>query len=99
MSVDKSSDLQDVFTKVDKIKKLWDNGTMDFDLIRYLSGVAKKSRQGQIYNALPKKAHASPNWLNKFTFEFNLILAANTVTNFNNMHICTSTQIKNDLCC
>ena len=50
-SVDNSSDLQDVFTKIDKLKKLCDDGTMDFDLIKYLPGMAKISRQGQIYNS------------------------------------------------
>ena len=60
-SVDNSSDLQDVFTKIDKLKKLWDNRTMDFDQIRYLPGMSKISRQGQIYNVLPEKAYDSPN--------------------------------------
>ena len=55
LSVDKLSDPQDAFTKIDKLKKLWDDGTMDFDLISYLLGVAKISRQGQIYNTLPKR--------------------------------------------
>ena len=54
LSVDNLSDLQDAFTKIDKLKKLWDDGTMDFDLISYLLGVAKISREGQIYNTLPK---------------------------------------------
>ena len=41
-SIDKSSDLQDAFTKIDNIKKLWDDGSMDYDLIRYLPGMVKK---------------------------------------------------------
>ena len=51
-SFDNSSDLQDVFTKFDKLKKLCYDETMDFDLIRYLPGMAKIIRQGQIYNGL-----------------------------------------------
>ena len=46
-SIDNTSDLQNVFTKIDKLKKLWDDGSMDYDLIRYLSGMAKTSRQLQ----------------------------------------------------
>ena len=46
-------------------------------------------RQGKIYNVLPKKAYASPNWSDMNTFEFNLILAANTATNVNNMYLLT----------
>ena len=72
-TVDNSSDLKDVFTKIDKLKKLWDNGTMDFDLIRYLPGMGKISRQGQIFSALPQRAHASPNW--------------SDLSNLNNMHL------------
>ena len=33
-SIDNKSDLQDVFTKIDKLKNLWDDGSMDYDLIR-----------------------------------------------------------------
>ena len=33
-SIDNKSDLQDVFTKIDKHKNLWDDGSMDYDLIR-----------------------------------------------------------------
>ena len=94
-SVGNSSDLQDVFTKVYKLKKLWDDGTIDFDLIRYLPGMAKILRQGQIYNALPKKAYISPNWSDMKTFECNVILAANTAIYFNNMYLCILMQIKN----
>ena len=98
-SVDNSSDLQDDFTKIDKLKKLWDDETTDFDLIRYLPGITKISRQEQIYNTLPKKPYASPNWSDMKTFEFNLILAANTATNFNNMHLCIPMQIKKPNSC
>ena len=82
LSVDNSFDLQDVFAKIDKFEKIWDDRKMDFDLIRYLSGMAKISRQNQIYNALLKKAYASPTWPNMKSFEFNFILAANTTANF-----------------
>ena len=33
-SVNNTSGLQDVLTKIDKLKKLWDDGSMDYDLIR-----------------------------------------------------------------
>ena len=35
---------------------MWDNGTMDFDLIRHLPGMANISMKDQIYNVLPKKS-------------------------------------------
>ena len=67
---------------------------MNFDLIRYLPGMVKISRQGQIYNVLPKKVVASLNWYDMKTFEFNLIFAANTATNFKNMYLCIPLKIK-----
>ena len=38
-------------------------GSMDFHLIRYLPWIAKISRQ--VYNGLPRKAYASPNYVDK----------------------------------
>ena len=49
-SIDNASDLQDVFIKIDKLKKLWNNGNMDYDLIRYLPGMAKCQDRG---NSIP----------------------------------------------
>ena len=43
LSVDNASDLKDVFTKIDKLGKLWKDASMDSDLIRYLSGMTKIS--------------------------------------------------------
>ena len=40
-SIDNTSALQDVFTKIDKFKKLWDDGSMDYDRIRYFQGRGK----------------------------------------------------------
>ena len=93
LSVVNFSNLKDVFMKIDKLGKLWKDGTMDFDLIRYLPGMAKISRQCQIYNALPKKAHVSPNYVDKKTLEYNFILVANTCRNFSNMYLCLPIQI------
>ena len=54
---------------MDKLKKLWDGGSMDYDLIRYLPGMAKISRQGQIYSAHPQRVYPSLNWSDLKTFE------------------------------
>ena len=86
--IDNLSDLKDVFTKTDKLKKLCDDGTMDFDFTRHLPGMAKISRQGQIFSMLPQRAYASPNWSDLRTFKFSILLVANTATNFNNMDLC-----------
>ena len=86
-SIDNTSDLKDVFTKIDKLKKLWDDGNMDYEVIRYLPGMTKISRQGQIYSVHPKRIYSSCNWPDLRTFEFNMLLTADTATNFNNICI------------
>ena len=45
-AVDNTSDLKDVFRKVDKLSNLWEDGKVDYSLIRYLPGLAIVSRQG-----------------------------------------------------
>ena len=87
-------DLQDVFTKIDKFKKSWDDGSMDYGPIRCLPGTAKISRQEQICNAYLQRVFASPDWSDLKTFECNMLFTANTATNFNNMHLCIPMQIK-----
>ena len=67
---------------------------MDYDLIRYILGMAKISRQGQIYSVHPQRVYASPNWSDLRIFEFNMLLKADTATHFNNMHLCIPLQIK-----
>ena len=60
-AVDNISDLKDVFRKVKKLGNLWKDGKMDYNLIRYLPGLATVSRQGYI----PEKAYASSNYTDK----------------------------------
>ena len=66
---------------------------MDYDFIRYLPGMEKISRQGQIY---PQRVYASPGWSYLRTFEFSMLLTADTATDFDNMHLCIPMQIKNN---
>ena len=35
-AVDNTSDLKDVFIKVDKLSNLWEDGKVDYSLVRYL---------------------------------------------------------------
>ena len=42
----------------------------------------------------PQRVYASPNWSDLRTFEFNILLTADTATHFNNMHLCIPLQIK-----
>ena len=82
-SIDNTSNLQDVFTKIDKLKKLWDDGSIDI-----FHAWQKLSRQRQIYSVHPKREYAFPNWSDLKTFEFNILLTTDTATSFKNMHLC-----------
>ena len=93
-SIDNTSGLKDVFRKVDKLGNLWEDGKVDYSLIRYLPGLANVSRQGQIYSIVPKKPYASSNYTDKKTLEFNILLASNTYTNYSSLIIVLPVQIK-----
>ena len=55
LAIDNTSDLKDVFRKVNKLCNLREDSKMDYNLIKYLPGLATVSRQRQIYNIIPKK--------------------------------------------
>ena len=95
-SIDNTSDLQDVFTKIDKLKKLWDDGNMDYDLIRYFIGMAKISRQMQIYSVHPQRVYVSPNTSDLRTFEFKMLLTVDAARNFKKS-MNTANNIDDDL--
>ena len=45
-------------------------------------------QQGQIYSVHLQRVYASPGWTDLRTSEFNMLLTADTATNFNNIHLC-----------
>ena len=55
LSIDNTSNLKDVFRKVDKLGDFWDKRTADASLIRYIPGLSNVLRQGKIFNIVPKK--------------------------------------------
>ena len=42
-SIDNTTDLKDVFGKVDKLTTLWGKGKADINLIRYITGLTQVS--------------------------------------------------------
>ena len=93
-SIDNTSNLKDVFGKVDKLRDLWDKGTADASLIWYIPGLRNVSRQGKIFNIVPKKVYATSAYTDKKTLEFTIELAANTHTNYSSMCIVLPIEIK-----
>ena len=55
-SIDNTSNLKDIFGNVDKLGDLWDKGTADLSLIRYIQRLSNVLRKGKIFNNVPKKA-------------------------------------------
>ena len=64
-SIGNTSNLKDVFGKVDKLGDLWDKGQADASLIRCIPGLSNVSRQGKIFNIAPKKAYATSTYTDK----------------------------------
>ena len=94
LSIDNTSNLKDVFGKVDKVGDLWDKGTADPSLKRYIPDLSNVLRQGKIFNIVPKKAYITSTCSDKKTLEFTIELAANTHTNYSSMCIVLPIQIK-----
>ena len=94
LSIDNTSNLKDVFGKVDKLGDLWDKGTADASLKRYIPDLSNVLRQGKIFNIVPKKAYITSTYSNKKTLKFTIELAANTHTNYSSMCIVFPIQIK-----
>ena len=93
-SIDNTSNLKDVFGKVDKLGDLQDKETADARLIRYIPGLSSVSKQGKIFNIVPKNAYATSTYTDKKALEFTFELAANTHTNYISMCIVLPIQIK-----
>ena len=66
-SIGNTSNLNDVFGKVDNLRELWDRGQADARLIRYIVGLSNVLRQGKIFNIFPKKAYATSTYPNRKT--------------------------------
>ena len=93
-SIGNTSNLNDVFGKVDNLRELWDRGQADARLIRYIVGLSNVLRQGKIFNIFPKKAYATSTYPNRKTLEFTIELAVNTFTNYSSMCIVLTITIK-----
>ena len=94
LSIDNTSNLKDVFEKVDKLGDLWDRRQADASLIRYIPGLSNVLRQGKIFNIVPKKAYTTSTYTDKKTVVFTIELAANTFTNYISMCIVLTITIK-----
>ena len=79
-SIDNTSNLKDIFGKVDKLEDLWDKGTFNASLRRYVPGLRNFSMSGKIFNIIPEKAYLTTTYADKKTLKFTIDLLANTHT-------------------
>ena len=64
-SVDYSADFNSMLKKLDKLKMLYDKGSMDTGLLRYIQGLSKIFYQGQIDKIMTKKMYATSIYTDK----------------------------------
>ena len=74
-AVDNESNLKDFLGKIGKLGYLWEKGKADASLIRYLSGGSEVSREGKIFNIVPKRTDASSIYIDKKALTLNLQLS------------------------
>ena len=64
-SVDYPADFNSMLKKLDKLKMLYDKGSMDTDLLRYIQGLSKIFYQDQIDKIMTKKMYATSIYKDK----------------------------------
>ena len=93
----KSSDflpnVKNVLDKINKLESPYKRGKMDFNLIKYVLGLADCATQGQINYFMNKRKYSDETYKDKNTLEFNIQLNANHYTNFNSINICLPIKI------
>ena len=87
-SIDFSADIDNLIEKLDKLNTLYDSGRMDKDVMRYISGMAPVTYQGQIDFIDTKRTYAASTYSDMQQIEFNLEVTANHYINFSNMVLC-----------
>ena len=86
-SVDIYPTLESVSKKVDDLAKLWSKGQMEQSLVRYIPGLTKPARQGQIARIEDQIIYADQAYTDMKMLQFSLRLPTNGHTNFSTMEL------------
>ena len=86
-SVDIYPTLESVNKKVDDLAKLWSRGEMEQSLVRYIPGLTKPARQGQIARIEDQIIYADQAYTDMKMLQFSLRLPTNGYTNFSTMEL------------
>ena len=80
--------------KIDKLENLDENHSMDFNLVKYIPGLADVATQGKVDNFNNKRKYANENCKDKNTLEFNIQLTKNHYINFSALYVCFPAHIR-----
>ena len=86
-TVDDEANLENLYSKVDKVGGLWKTGKVDESLARYFPNILPVMRQNQIASSIPRKAFGSVTYSDMKILEFVLELTANTYGNYSSMEL------------
>ena len=89
-----SADFDNLFSKMDDLDKFFINGKISYNILKYITRLAKAAYQGQLEKTKTKRKHADDSYKGKKVIEFNIQLAGNQYTNFHNIHLCFPIKIK-----
>ena len=91
-AVDDEGNLENLYSKVDKIGAFWKTGEAGEDLSRYIANILPVTRQNQIAGTIPRKAFASVTYSDMKMLEFVLEPTANTYSNYSSMELILPVQ-------
>ena len=86
-TIDNIPTLNNAERKLDMLSKLWNKGQMEISMSRYIPGLTKAARQGQIAKIEEQVAYADQTYEDKKMLEFNIKLPTNAYTNFSTMEL------------
>ena len=87
-AIDYSANIDNLIDKLDKLSVLYDSGSMDKDVMKYIPGMAPISYQGQIDFVDTKRTYAASTYSDMQQLEFNLEVVNNHYINFSTMVLC-----------
>ena len=65
LAIDDEGNLENLYSKVDKIGAFWKTGNANEDLSRYIPNILLVTRQNQVAGTTPRKAFASVTYSGK----------------------------------
>ena len=92
--IDYSADFDNLFSKMENFDKFFKTGKVSYNMLKYIPRLAKAAYQGQLESTETKRKYADDSYKGKKIIKFNIELAANQYSNFNNVHICFRIKIK-----